>query len=126
MFATTDVVPFASVRRSVPLRAVCSTERSGSTAMLIGSPTSAAPMARVTFWKSEAAIGWATAAGAVTTVVTAVAAISSAVDTAALQRDGAGRVLDTAVLPLRERRGHPPAARGGRGAGWVAGGPAAP
>ena len=32
------VVPAASVRRSVPLRAVCSTDRSGRTARVIGSP----------------------------------------------------------------------------------------
>ncbi len=40
----TAVFPAASVRRRVPLRAVCRTERSGSTASDIGSPVSATPL----------------------------------------------------------------------------------
>ena len=77
----TVVVPFRSVRRRVPLRAVCSTDESGSTAMAIGSPTSPAPLASVTCWKSSGSRAWA-AAGA--EVATRPAATSSA--TAALHR----------------------------------------
>jgi len=55
--AMTEVLPAASVRRSVPSRAVCSTDRSGSTASDIGSPVSATPLARVTCWKSAALMG---------------------------------------------------------------------
>jgi hypothetical protein len=50
MVPITLVLPAASVSRTVPLRAVCTTDRFGSTASDIGSPSSALPLARLTCW----------------------------------------------------------------------------
>jgi hypothetical protein len=74
MFATTLVVPLTSVRRSVPLRAVCSTERSGRTASDIGSPTSLTPRASSICCQS---------AGLITVCASAVDAVNTTVAAAA-------------------------------------------
>src|ERR1041384_3081928 len=54
MVPATLVLPAASVTRTVPLRAVCTTDRFGSTVSDIASPISAPPVARVTCWESAA------------------------------------------------------------------------
>src|SRR5688500_7915200 len=76
MLAIVFVAPAAVVRRNVPLREVCSTERSGSTDIDMGSPISATPLASSTCWKSAglttcAAAGGAAVAETATTPATA-------------------------------------------------------
>ncbi|BCB88299.1 hypothetical protein Psuf_056120 [Phytohabitans suffuscus] len=87
MLPITLMLPAASVRRTVPLRAVWITERSGSTASAIGSPTSPTPLAGVTRWKSAALIGCACAGAAVApTEIAAPATAGSAAEPAACAR----------------------------------------
>src|SRR4051812_31654218 len=87
MLATTLVAPAAVVRRSVPLREVCSTERSGSTVIDIGSPLSATALASSTCWKSAGLTVCAEAGGAAPAeMATVPAAARRAAEIAAVSR----------------------------------------
>src|SRR3954469_3293475 len=106
------VTPAAVVRRRTPLRAVCSTERSGRTAIDIGSPSSATPRASSTCWKSAALTGCAAAGDAGPTMVATVpAAERTAAAAAAITRVLIGR------SHLCRLRRYSDAAFGGRGGG---------
>jgi hypothetical protein len=87
------VLPLTSVTRTEPSRAVCTTERLGSTASDIASPISALPRARVTCWKS-AGLTAAWAAGAVVvTAIAAVAVVNMAAKNSRCHRRGDGDML---------------------------------
>src|SRR5918993_1719739 len=111
----TVVLPAASVRRSVPLRAVCTTERSGRTASDMGSPTSATPLARVTCWKSVAVMGCTAAGAVVATAAVSDTATSSRADATALRLSTMDRMVDPFLTrqPGRARAVAPGAVAGG-------------
>ncbi len=98
MLPITVVVPLASVRRTVPLRAVCSTDRSASTASDIGSPTSATPRASWTCWKSAVLIGCAEAGVVLDKAAVRAAAIRSRAEPMAGQRARALLIFVTMTM----------------------------